>query len=171
VTRIAILDDYIGVALEYGDWNALPPDAEVTVYREAIPPERLIEELVDYEIVVITRQRARFPRAVLQGLPKLKLLVCNGRTSNVIDHQARIERGILLAGGRPKWLAEGSRASQAVRLSGRRRGAASAPQRTRSCAMASVRLFVLISGRGSDRRIVAGGLPNELRSTRSTSTS
>jgi hypothetical protein len=60
VTRIAILDDYIGVALEYGDWNALPPDAEVTVYREAIPPERLIEELVDYEIVVITRQRARF---------------------------------------------------------------------------------------------------------------
>jgi len=98
VTRIAILDDYIGVALEYGDWTGLPPDAEITVYREAIPPERLTEELADYEIVVITQQRARFPRAVLEGLPKLKLLVCNGRTSNVIDHQARIERGILLAG-------------------------------------------------------------------------
>jgi phosphoglycerate dehydrogenase-like enzyme len=98
VTRIAILDDYIGVALEYGDWSALPPDAEVTVYREAIPPPRLIDELGDYEIVVITQQRARFPRAVLEALPKLKLLVCNGRTSNVIDHQARIERGILLAG-------------------------------------------------------------------------
>lgn len=98
MTRIAILDDYIGVALEYGDWSALPPDAEVTVYREAIPPEQLVEELVDYEIVVITQQRARFPRAVLEGLPKLKLLVCNGRTSNVIDHRARIERGILLAG-------------------------------------------------------------------------
>lgn len=98
MTRIAILDDYIGVGLEYGDWSTLPRDAEVTVYREAIPPERLIEELVDYEIVVITQQRTRFPRAVLEGLPKLKLLVCNGRTSNVIDHQARIERGILLAG-------------------------------------------------------------------------
>jgi phosphoglycerate dehydrogenase-like enzyme len=98
VTKIAILDDYIGVALEYGDWSALPDDAEVTVYREAIPPERLVKELAEYEIVVITQQRARFPRAVLEGLPKLKLLVCNGRTSNVIDHEARIERGILLCG-------------------------------------------------------------------------
>jgi phosphoglycerate dehydrogenase-like enzyme len=98
MTKIAILDDYIGVALEYGDWSALPDDAEITVYREAIAPERLVDELSGYEIVVITQQRARFPRTVLEGLPKLKLLVCNGRTSNVIDHEARIERGILLCG-------------------------------------------------------------------------
>jgi len=98
VTKVAVLDDYIGVALEYGDWSGLPGDAEVTVYREAIPPDRLVAELADYEVVVITQQRARFPRAVLEGLPKLKLIVCNGRTSNVIDHEARIERGILLCG-------------------------------------------------------------------------
>jgi phosphoglycerate dehydrogenase-like enzyme len=98
MTKIAILDDYIGVALDYGDWSVLPDDAEITVYREAIPPERLVEELRDTEIVVITQQRARFPRAVLERLPKLKLLVCNGRTSNVVDHEARIERGILLCG-------------------------------------------------------------------------
>jgi phosphoglycerate dehydrogenase-like enzyme len=98
VTKIAILDDYIGVALDYGNWRALPGDAKITVYREAIPPERLVDELAGYEIVVITQQRARFPRAVLDGLPNLKLIVCNGRTSNVIDHEARIERGILLCG-------------------------------------------------------------------------
>jgi phosphoglycerate dehydrogenase-like enzyme len=98
VTKIAILDDYIGVALEYGDWSALPGGAEVTVYREAIPPERLVQELAGYQVVVITQQRARFPRAVLEGLPELRLIVCNGRTSNVIDHQARVERGILLCG-------------------------------------------------------------------------
>src|ERR1700689_698350 len=98
VTKIAILDDYIGVALEYGDWSALSGDAEITVYREAIPPERLVDELSGYEIVVITQQRARFPRVVLEGLPDLKLIVCNGRTSNVVDHQARIERVFLLCG-------------------------------------------------------------------------
>ncbi|MFZ0668033.1 MAG: D-2-hydroxyacid dehydrogenase family protein [Acidimicrobiales bacterium] len=98
MTKIAILDDYIGVALEYGNWAALPDDAEITVYRHAIPPERLVDELADYEIVVITQQRARFPRTVLEGLPHLELMVCNGRTSNVIDHEARIERGILLCG-------------------------------------------------------------------------
>jgi phosphoglycerate dehydrogenase-like enzyme len=98
VRKIAILDDYIGVALEYGDWSGLPEDAEVTVYREAIAPEKLTEELAGYEVVVITQQRARFPREVLDGLPNLKLIVCNGPTSNVIDHEARVERGILLAG-------------------------------------------------------------------------
>ena len=98
MTKIAILDDYIGVALEYGDWSALPGDAKITVYREAIPPERLVDELAGYEVIVITQQRARFPREVLERLPNLKLLVCNGRTSNVIDHEARIERGILLCG-------------------------------------------------------------------------
>ena len=98
VRKIAILDDYIGVALEFGDWSGLPDDAEITVYREAIPPERLVEELSDYEVVVITQQRARFPRTVLEGLPNLRLIVCNGRTSNVVDHEARIERGIWLCG-------------------------------------------------------------------------
>jgi phosphoglycerate dehydrogenase-like enzyme len=98
VTKIAVLDDYIGVALEYGGWSALPSDAEITVYREAIPPERLVDELFGYEIICITQQRARFPRTVLEGLLNLKLLVCNGRTSNVVDHEARIERGILLCG-------------------------------------------------------------------------
>jgi phosphoglycerate dehydrogenase-like enzyme len=113
VRKIAVLDDYIGVALEFGDWSALPDDAEVTVYREAIPPERLVEELSDYEVVVITQQRARFPRAVLEGLPNLRLLVCNGRTSNVVDHEARIERGIRLCGTADTELsALGSAASQ-----------------------------------------------------------
>ena len=98
MTRIAILDDYIGVSLEYGDWTGLPGDAEITVYREAIPPDRLVDELFDYEIIVITQQRARFPRAVLEGLPNLELIVCNGRTSTVIDHETRVERGIMLCG-------------------------------------------------------------------------
>ena len=98
VTKIAILDDYIGVALEYGGWAALPTEAEIAVYREAIPLERLVDELSDYEVIVVTQQRARFPREVLEGLPNLKLIVCNGRTSNVVDHEARVERGILLCG-------------------------------------------------------------------------
>jgi phosphoglycerate dehydrogenase-like enzyme len=98
MTRIAVLDDYTGVAKEYGDWSGLGPDDELTIYREAIDPERLVEELQPYEIVAITQQRTWFPREVLEGLPNLKLLVCNGPMSNVIDHAARIERGILLCG-------------------------------------------------------------------------
>jgi phosphoglycerate dehydrogenase-like enzyme len=98
VTRVAVLDDYIGCAEEFGDWAVSGDGAEITFYREAIPPERLTETLADYDIIVITQQRARFPRQVLEALPKLKLIVTNGPTSNVVDHDARRERGILLCG-------------------------------------------------------------------------
>jgi phosphoglycerate dehydrogenase-like enzyme len=97
-TRIAVLDDYIGRAEEFGDWSSLGADAEVTFYRDAIPPERLAEVLADCEIVVITQQRAWLTRAVLEGLPRLRLIVCNGPTSTVVDHVCRRERNILLCG-------------------------------------------------------------------------
>ncbi|HUC26552.1 MAG TPA: D-2-hydroxyacid dehydrogenase family protein [Streptosporangiaceae bacterium] len=146
MTKIAILDDYVGVALEYGDWSALPGDAEITVYREAIPPERLVEELSGYEIVVITQQRARFPRSVLEGLPKLKLLVCNGRTSSVVDHQARIERAILLCG-----TAETSRAAT-VRPSGEASRGLPAPSE-----MAWALIFAVAKRTGIEDRIIRAG--------------
>jgi phosphoglycerate dehydrogenase-like enzyme len=148
LTKIAILDDYIGVALEYGDWSPLPDDAEITVYRGAIPPERLVDELSEYEIVVITQQRARFPRAVLKGLPNLKLLVCNGRTSNVIDHEARIERGILLCG-----IAETDRAATA------RSSAREAPRGVPTPAEMAWALILAVAKRTGieDRVIRAGG--------------
>jgi phosphoglycerate dehydrogenase-like enzyme len=147
VTKIAILDDYIGVALEYGDWSALPGDAKITVYREAIPPERLVDELADYEIVVITQQRARFPREVLEGLPNLKLLVCNGRTSNVIDHEARIERGILLCG-----TVETSRGATARPVSHEVRPGLPAPSE-----MAWALIFAVAKRTGIEDRVVRAG--------------
>jgi phosphoglycerate dehydrogenase-like enzyme len=147
VTKIAILDDYIGVALEYGDWSALPGDAEVTVYREAIPPERLTEELAGYEIVVITQQRARFPREVLEGLPDLKLIVCNGRTSNVIDHEARIERGIMLCG-----TADTSRGAPARSPYGGAPGGLPAPSE-----MAWALIFAVAKRTGIEDRVIRAG--------------
>jgi phosphoglycerate dehydrogenase-like enzyme len=96
--RVAVLDDYIGCAEEFGDWGAAGVEAEITFYREAIAPERLTETLAEYDIIAITQQRARFPRDVLEALPKLKLIVTNGPTSNVVDHECRRARGILLCG-------------------------------------------------------------------------
>ena len=96
--RVAVLDDYIGCAEQFGDWGAAGDEAEITFYREAIAPERLTETLAEYDIIAITQQRARFPRDVLEALPKLKLIVTNGATSNVVDHECRRERGILLCG-------------------------------------------------------------------------
>jgi phosphoglycerate dehydrogenase-like enzyme len=146
VPKVAILDDYIGVALEYGDWAALPGEAEVTVYREAIPPERLVAELTDYEVIVITQQRARFPRAVLEALPNLKLIVCNGPTSNVIDHEARIERGILLCGTADAPTGTGGRAPR------RTAGGLPAPSE-----MAWALIFAVAKRTGIEDRVIRAG--------------
>jgi phosphoglycerate dehydrogenase-like enzyme len=147
MTKIAILDDYIGVAVEYGGWPALPPGADVTVYREAIAQERLTQELADYEIILITQQRTRFPREVLEGLPNLKLIVCNGRTSNVIDHEARTELGIMLCG-----TADTSRPGPAQAGNGPARGLPATAE------MAWALIFAVTKRVGAeDRAIRAGG--------------
>ena len=98
MVRVAVLDDYIGCAERFGDWAEISRNADITFYRAAISPDRLVEELSEYEILAITQQRARFPREVLQRLPRLRLIVTNGRTSSVVDHDARRELGILLCG-------------------------------------------------------------------------
>jgi phosphoglycerate dehydrogenase-like enzyme len=146
--RVAVLDDYIGIAEEYGDWAALGDAAEVTFYREAIPPARLVEELADYEVIVITQQRARFPREVLEGLPKLKLIVCNGWNSTVVDHEARRERGILLCAAQDGPGALGPQRD----ASGTRRGISPPAE------MAWALLFAVTKRIGiEDRAIRAGG--------------
>ena len=152
MTKIAILDDYIGVSLEYGDWSAVGRDAEITVYREAIPPERLVAELAEYEIVVITQQRARFPRAVLEGLPRLKLLVCNGPTSNVVDHEARIERGILLCG-----TAETSRGETGRGETGRSGGGPAPRGLPAPSEMAWALIFAVAKRTGIEDRVIRAG--------------
>ena len=150
MTKIAILDDYIGVALDYGDWSVLPDDAEITVYREAISPGEVVGELSGYEVVVITQQRTRFPRAVLEGLPELRLLVCNGPTSNVVDHEARIELGILLCG-----TADTDRAVPA--------GSASSPERQITpglpapSEMAWALIFAVAKRTGVEDRVIRAG--------------
>jgi phosphoglycerate dehydrogenase-like enzyme len=147
VRRVAVLDDYIGVALEYGDWTGLPDDVELTVYREAIPPERLVDELIDCEIVVITQQRARLTRAVIEALPNLKLIVCNGRTSNVVDHEARLERGIMLCG-----TAETERDSTA-----RPGGPQSSPGLPTPSEMAWALIFAVAKRTGIEDRVIRAG--------------
>lgn len=93
--RIAVLDDYIGCAEDFGNWG---DRAEITFFRKAIDPAHLVDVLLDFDILAITQQRTWFPRSVLEALPKLKLIVINGATSNVIDHECRRERGIVLCG-------------------------------------------------------------------------
>jgi phosphoglycerate dehydrogenase-like enzyme len=98
--RCAILDDYQNVALGLADWSKIKPDVEVTVFTDVVQrsPEQTIRDLKGYDVVVMMRERTRFPRAVIEGLPDLKLLITTGAYNASIDMKACQERGITVCG-------------------------------------------------------------------------
>jgi phosphoglycerate dehydrogenase-like enzyme len=99
--RVAVLDDYQGVAEASADWSGRLPAAEVTCFREHIAdPDALAARLLPYEVVVAMRERTPFPAALLERLPRLRLLVTTGGSNRSIDLAAARERGIVVCGTR-----------------------------------------------------------------------
>jgi phosphoglycerate dehydrogenase-like enzyme len=97
--RIAVLDDYQGVALKMADWSRLKAAHEVVVLRKAFSgPEEVVRALGDFEVICAMRERTPFPRSVIERLPKLKLLVTTGHRNAAIDLKAAAERGIVVCG-------------------------------------------------------------------------
>ena len=97
--RAAILDDYQGVALASADWTSLEPAVEATVFRDTrADVDEVAKRLADFEIVVAMRERTPFPKALLERLPKLKLLVTTGKRNASIDVKAAATQGIVVCG-------------------------------------------------------------------------
>jgi len=98
--RCAIIDDYQNVALKLADWSKVTKDVDIQVFTEAVrrSDADTINDLKDFDIVVMMRERTRFPRAVIDGMPKLKLLITTGAYNASIDMKACQERGIVVSG-------------------------------------------------------------------------
>jgi phosphoglycerate dehydrogenase-like enzyme len=97
--RVAILDDYQGVALEMADWRVLPPECRVQVFRDHLSDrEALVERLKDFEVITCMRERTPFRRDLLERLPNLRLLVTTGMRNAAIDLQAATDLGVLVCG-------------------------------------------------------------------------
>ncbi|MEQ8355987.1 MAG: D-2-hydroxyacid dehydrogenase family protein [Kiloniellaceae bacterium] len=97
--KIALLDDYQGVALDCADWSALQGKADITVFRDTITDlETLVERLAPFEIIGIMRERTPFPGALLERLPSLKLLATTGHRNASVDVAAAQARGVTVCG-------------------------------------------------------------------------
>jgi phosphoglycerate dehydrogenase-like enzyme len=93
--KLAILDDYQGVALEMADWSPLHDAVEIVVFdRHLGDVDAVADALQDFEIVCIMRERTPFPAALLERLPRLKLLVTTGKRNDAIDLDAARRRGV-----------------------------------------------------------------------------
>jgi D-3-phosphoglycerate dehydrogenase len=97
--RCAILDDYQNVALTFADWSKVKGDVEIKVFNEHLgAAERVVAALKGFAIICAMRERTAFPRAVIEALPDLKLLITTGMRNASIDLEAAKARGVVVCG-------------------------------------------------------------------------
>ncbi len=97
--KVAILDDYQGVAPDLADWSQLPQGTEVQFFQDHVTDEdELVARLKEFQIVMGMRERTPFPRSLLSQLPELRLLVTTGARNASFDVEAATDMGIVVCG-------------------------------------------------------------------------
>ena len=93
--KVAILDDYQNVALATADWSSVSDRAEITVFNDHVAdPDAVVERLLPFDVICVMRERTPLPRAVIEHLPRLKLIASTGSRNASIDMTAAEEHGI-----------------------------------------------------------------------------
>lgn len=91
--RIAVLDDWQGIAAASADWGSLA--AACVFFREGFAsPAGTIAALADFEVIVAMRERTWLGADVIPGLTKLRLLSFTGPRNAAVDLPACAARGI-----------------------------------------------------------------------------
>jgi D-3-phosphoglycerate dehydrogenase len=96
--RVAVLDDYQNVASTYADWSTLGPDFVVTFIDHPLGSiGDAAKALANYDVVCLMRERMPLPAALIEQLPRLKLIIVTGARTRSIDQGAAAARGIPVA--------------------------------------------------------------------------
>jgi phosphoglycerate dehydrogenase-like enzyme len=95
MTKIAVLDDWQGVARTSADWAELERQAEVVFHQDPFSSlDKLASVVADCEVLLIMRERTAFPAKVIERLSKLRMIALTGVRSWTIDMAACNARGI-----------------------------------------------------------------------------
>ena len=95
--RVAICDDYQGVALGMADWSRLGADVELASFNRPLAGEEAVAALRDFDVLCLMRERMAVPRALLARLPRLRFIAVTGSHAGVVDSAAAAEMGIGVA--------------------------------------------------------------------------
>jgi phosphoglycerate dehydrogenase-like enzyme len=94
-SKVAVLDDWQGVARGAADWSVLEARADVTIFQEAFSDEDdAVAKLADFDIVLSMRERTPLPASLINRLPKLRMLGMTGARNASLDTPACTARGI-----------------------------------------------------------------------------
>ena len=96
--RVAVLDDWQGVARTSADWSALEARAEVVFFTRPFENEDdAAGKLADFEIVLSMRERTPLAGSLIARLPRLALLGITGAQNRSLDLEACTKHGVLVS--------------------------------------------------------------------------
>jgi phosphoglycerate dehydrogenase-like enzyme len=95
MTKVAVLDDWQGVARSSADWSALSARGDIVFFAQAFDDEDdAAGKLADFEIVLSMRERTPLPGSLINRLPRLRMLGITGARNASLDTAACTARGI-----------------------------------------------------------------------------
>ena len=96
--RVAVLDDYEGVADQAAVYKILQQRAQVKILKERLETDaELGRALQGVHAVLLVRERTRFGEKQFSLAPQLKLIAQTGHTTGHIDLATANQRGIAVA--------------------------------------------------------------------------
>ena len=97
--KVAILDDYQNVSQEFVDLKKLSGKYEIKVFSEPFTNEDdAIEQLIDFEVLLIMRERTKITENLISKLKKLKFIITSGMRNKAIDLETAKKRKIIVSG-------------------------------------------------------------------------
>ena len=97
--KVAILDDYQNVSQEFVDLKKLSGKYEIKIFSEPFTDEEeAIEQLKDFEVLLIMRERTKITENLIINLKKLKYIITSGMRNKAIDLEAAKKRKIIVTG-------------------------------------------------------------------------
>ena len=97
--KVAILDDYQNVSQQFVDLEKLSGKYEFKIFSEPFIDEAdTIEQLADFEALLIMRERTPMTKNLIDNLNKLKFIITSGSRNKSIDLEAAKKRKIIVCG-------------------------------------------------------------------------
>ena len=97
--KVAILDDYQNISQEFVDLKKLSGKYQIKVFSEPFIDENdAIDQLKDFEALLIMRERTKITENLISSLKKLKYIITSGMRNKAIDLDAAKKRKIIVTG-------------------------------------------------------------------------
>ena len=97
--KVAILDDYQNVSQQFIDIEKLSGKYEIKIFSEPFVDEAdAIEQLADFEALLIMRERTPMTKNLIDNLNKLKFIITSGSRNKAIDLEAAKKRKVIVSG-------------------------------------------------------------------------